>query len=631
MLDGFVKAAALSIESSAAQPDKNKAAMIEAIDRAAKEGAKIITLPELCVCGATAGDALKQELLLAACTRVIREIADHSADVDALIIFGAPVKAAGRLYNAAVIVNAGEVIGIVPKYELSLDEQRYFSAAPEDLLLLDMDAEGEEEDAVPVSADLLVRFASRPDLALGVFFDEDWDSAACLHDAGASLLINLCAKPAIAGSCESNMILLQAASANNSCVIVRAAAGPGESVTDMVLDGQNMIAANGGLLAVSPLLQGEDAVAVFDLEPFIPAVNEQDMPEDEISVDFYLDDPVTNIEGAVTKQPFLPADPVQKENILRDILNIQSTALARRMRKIWAKSAVIGISGGLDSTLALICAVESFKKEGWDRKNILAVTMPCFGTTSRTYENACAMAVNFGVTLREISIKDAVSGHLKDIGHDPEIHNAAYENAQARERTQVLMDLANDAGGIVVGTGDLSELALGWATYNGDHMSMYGVNAGIPKTLIRELVTWYAGSLEDGALKTALLDVVDTPVSPELLPAKDGQIAQKTEDLVGPYELHDFFIYHAVGNGFLPDKILRMAKAAFGASSTEAEIVKWLRNFYDRFFKQQFKRSCMPDGPQVGPISLSPRGSLKLPSDTNGSLWTEYIDKIMRN
>ena len=629
MLDGFVKAAALSIEVSAAQPDKNKAAMIAAIDSAAKDGAKIIALPELCVTGATAGDALRQELLLAASARVIREIADHSADVDALIIFGAPVKAAGRLYNAAVLVNAGEVIGIVPKYVLSAEESRWFSAAPEEMLLLDTEDLSGEGSPIPVSADLLVRFAARPELAVGVFFDEDWDGAACLRQAGASLLIDLCAKPAIAGSSSVSKTLLKAASRNDRCAILRTAAGPGESVTDAVYDGQNLIAVNGELLAAAPFLSGAAVSAVFDLEPLIPSLNDQPEAEEEVSVDFYLDDPVTDIDGQIPRQPFLPMDPVEKEGSLCEILSIQTEALSRRMKKIRAKSAVIGISGGLDSTLALICAVESFKKEGWDLQNILAVTMPCFGTTSRTYENACAMARRFGVSLREISIKEAVTGHLKDIGHDPEVRNAAYENAQARERTQVLMDLANDVNGIVVGTGDLSELALGWATYNGDHMSMYGVNAGIPKTLIRELVTWYAGSLEDEALKAALLDVVATPVSPELLPAKDGQIAQKTEDLVGPYELHDFFIYHALGSGFLPDKILRMAKAAFGTSYSEAEIVKWLRSFYDRFFKQQFKRSCMPDGPQVGPISLSPRGSLKLPSDTNGSLWTEYIDKIM--
>ena len=628
MLDGFVKAAALSIESSAAQPDKNKKAMIEAIDKAAREGAKIIALPELCVTGATAGDAFRQRLLIDAAARVIGEIAEHSADVDALIIFGAPVMAAGRLYNAAVAVNAGEVIGIVPKYALSEEEERWFVPAPEKMFGLDDKDLVGEEPAIPVSADLLFRFEERSDIAVGVFFDEDWDGAASLHEAGASLLIDLCAKPAIAGSCGENKTLLKAVSRINGCAILRAAAGPGESVTDVVLDGQNMIAADGELLAAAPVLSGESVSAVFDLEPLIPQMTETPDAETEYSVNFFLDDPLVNIDDLIPRQPFLPADKGQKEDMLREILSIQSTALARRMKKIWAKSAVIGISGGLDSTLALICAVESFQKMGWDKQNILAVTMPCFGTTSRTYENACAMARRFGVTLKEISIKEAVSGHLKDIGHDPEVRNAAYENAQARERTQVLMDLANDVNGIVVGTGDLSELALGWATYNGDHMSMYGVNGGIPKTVIRELVTWYAGTLEDPALKEALLDVVATPVSPELLPAKDGQIAQKTEDLVGPYELHDFFIYHALGNGFMPDKILRMAKAAFGTAYPEAEIVKWLRSFYDRFFKQQFKRSCMPDGPKVGPISLSPRGSLKLPSDTNGSLWTEYIDNL---
>ncbi|MBO4288915.1 MAG: NAD(+) synthase [Lachnospiraceae bacterium] len=628
MIDGFIKAAALSIEVSAAQPDKNKAAMLDAIGQAAKEGAKIIALPEFCVTGATAGDAMKQRLLLDAVRRVIGEIAEYSAEIDALIVFGAPVEAAGRLYNAAVMVNAGDVIGIVPKYALSPEESRWFSPAPEKMFGLgDRDLVG-DESPIPVSANLLARFEERPDIAVGVFFDEDWDGAAALHEAGASLLIDLCAKPAIAGSCERNKTLLKAASLTNGCAIVRAAAGPGESVTDCVYDGQNMIAVNGELLAAAPILSGEAACAVFDLEPSIPAGNDRPEAEEEDSVEFYLDDPIVNIDDLISRQPFLPAEMSRKEDSLREILAIQSTALIRRMKKIWAKRAVIGISGGLDSTLALIAAVEGFKKEGWDLKNILAVTMPCFGTSTRTFMNACDMARCFGVTLREIHIGKAVIQHLNDIGHDPEVRNAAYENAQARERTQVLMDLANDVNGIVVGTGDLSELALGWATYNGDHMSMYGVNAGIPKTVIRELVTWYASSLEDEALKNALLDVVATPVSPELLPAKDGQIAQKTEDLVGPYELHDFFIYHALGSGFMPDKILRMAKAAFGTAYTEEELIKWLRNFYDRFFKQQFKRSCMPDGPQAGPISLSPRGSLKLPSDTNGSLWTEYIDNL---
>ena len=631
MLDGFVKAAALSIPVSAAQPDKNKQAMIEAIGRAAADGAKIIVLPELALCGATAGDALRQELLIASCARAIRDLALYSAGVDALIVFGAPVRVSGALYNAAVLVNAGAVIGIVPKYVLSDDERRWFSEASDADLWTDAFRTSEDDVAVPVSADLLCRFARREDIAVGVFFDGDWDSAAALRDAGASLLIDLSAAPAVAGSYAEKKTLYAAVSKINGCAVVRAAAGPGESVTDGVYDGQNLIALNGDLLAVSPMLSGDCASAVFDLEPMLPAQNAGVPEEEELSVDFYLDDPLTDLTGHIARNPFLPREVSKKEDTLCEILNIQKTALLTRMRKIGSHCAVIGISGGLDSTLALICAVEAFRTAGWDAKDILAVTMPCFGTTDRTYENACTLARQFGATLREISIKDAVAGHLKDIGHDMDVHNAAYENAQARERTQVLMDLANDCGGIVVGTGDLSELALGWATYNGDHMSMYGVNAGVPKTMVRKLVTWYANRTEDAALKAALLDVVATPVSPELLPAKDGEIVQKTEDLVGPYELHDFFIYHALKGGFLPDKIVRMAKAAFGVSYTEAEIVKWLRSFYRRFFAQQFKRSCMPDGPQVGPISLSPRGSLKLPSDASGALWTEYMDKLYQN
>ena len=452
---------------------------------------------------------------------------------------------------------------------------------------------------------------------------------------GATIIVNCAASNEIVGKREYREALVKGNSKRLAAGYVYANAGDGESTTDLVFGGHNMIAENGMILAESKSFSKGIICSEIDVKCLINerrknTIFTQNQEQNLQRVLFSVKCEETQLTRHVAKSPFIPEDRTECEKVCEEILMIQAMGLKKRLEHAHAKTAVVGISGGLDSTLAIIATAKAFDLLGKDKKEIIAVTMPCFGTTDRTYQNACQMAVQLGATLREVPIGNAVSVHFQDIGHDPEDHSVTFENAQARERTQVLMDIANQHGGMVIGTGDMSELALGWATYNGDHMSMYGVNGSIPKTMMRYIVRYAADTTPDIALRDVLYDVLDTPVSPELLPPKDGDIAQKTEDLVGPYELHDFFLYYIVRYGFEPSKVFRLTRYAFGNEYDEETIYKWLRTFCWRFFAQQFKRSCLPDGPKVGKIDLSPRGGLKMPSDACVAIWMRDLEKCIQ-
>jgi NAD+ synthase (glutamine-hydrolysing) len=446
--------------------------------------------------------------------------------------------------------------------------------------------------------------------------------------------VNSSASDEVTGKAEYRISLVSSQSAKCLCAYVYASAGEGESTTDLVFGGHSVICEDGKVAGESPRFASGITTADIDLDRLISerrrvvTFGANRLEGYRVETFSFREYPDLALERYVSPTPFVPADPSRREKRCEEILMIQAMGLKSRMQKIGASHAVVGVSGGLDSTLALLVTAKAFDLLGLPRSGILAVTMPCFGTTDRTYQNACRMAETLGAELKEVNIRAAVTQHFSDIGHDPSVLDVTFENSQARERTQVLMDLANQNGGLVVGTGDMSELALGWATYNGDHMSMYGVNASVPKTLVRHLVRYYADTCGDPELSRVLADVLDTPVSPELLPPKDGEIAQKTEDLVGPYELHDFFLYYVLRYGYPPKKIYRLAKKAFAESYDGETIYRWLNTFYRRFFSQQFKRSCLPDGPKVGSVAVSPRGDLRMPSDASARLWLAQLEEI---
>ena len=451
--------------------------------------------------------------------------------------------------------------------------------------------------------------------------------------AGATVIVNCSASDETTGKDAYREALISGQSARLVCGYIYANAGEGESSQDLVFGGHNLIAENGKILSRSARFKNETIYADLDIARIVGErrrmttfFSRTDAVYTEIG--FHLNKEETKLSRFIDPAPFVPDDSQDRQKRCEEIFAIQYMGLKKRLEHTRSRTAVVGISGGLDSTLALLVAVRAFDSLGLPRKGILGVTMPCFGTTDRTYRNACELVRKLGGTLREVDIREAVTTHFRDIGHDPEVHDVTYENSQARERTQVLMDLANQSGGLVIGTGDMSELALGWATYNGDHMSMYGVNAGVPKTLVRHLVRYYADTCGDPELAATLLDVLDTPVSPELLPPKDGVIAQKTEDLVGPYELHDFFLYYVLRFGFTPSKIYRLARLAFAGVYGDDTILKWLKTFYRRFFTQQFKRSCLPDGPKVGSVAVSPRGDLRMPSDASAAIWLKELETL---
>ncbi len=636
MKHGFIKVAAISPKIKVADPAYNAGVIVEKMKEAYEKGAKILVFPELCITGYTCGDLFLQEILLEEAKRQLSVIAEATQDMDALVMVGLPVEREGRLYNVAAVLHQGSVLGMVPKSNLPMYgefyEGRHFTEGNTVPVSYDF-----EEEEVPFGRNLLFECNSMPGLVIGCELCEDlWvaDPPSTTHALmGATVIANLSASNETIGKDEYRRMLVKSTSGRLLCGYIYASAGEGESTQDLVFGGHNLIAENGSLLGEARRFCGETVYGDLDIRRILSERRRmgtfgKKKEDTYVTVTFRLSVEETRLERVFVPMPFVPQDVQTREKRCEEILSIQSMGLKKRMEHTNAKTAVIGISGGLDSTLALLVTARAFDLLGLDRKGIKAVTMPCFGTTDRTYENACKMSKILGAELIEVDIREAVTIHFRDIGQDMECHDVTYENGQARERTQVLMDIANKKGGMVIGTGDMSELALGWATYNGDHMSMYGVNASVPKTLVRHLVRYYADTCGEEALKAVLCDVLDTPVSPELLPPVDGVIAQKTEDLVGPYELHDFFLYHMLRSGYPPEKIYRIAKSSFAGVYEEEVIKKWLRIFIRRFFNQQFKRSCLPDGPKVGSVAVSPRGDLRMPSDASASLWLAEAEKL---
>lgn len=633
MRHGFIKVAAATPDIRVADVDYNKGQIIKQMDEAAEVGAKIIVFPELCITGYTCSDLFLQDILLNSAKKALVEIAEHTKNLDALVFVGVPIAVGGELYNVAAALNHGNILGFTTKSVLpnygEFYEMRQFRPGPkkaEKILF------GGKE--IPFGPQLLFVENQMANLIVSAEICEDvWSPVPPSIEAareGATVIVNCSASDETIGKASYREALISGQSARLISGYIYANAGEGESTTDLVFGGHNLIAENGTILAEAKRFSNGIIYTEFDVQKIanerrknttFTETQEHVLPR----IPFGLEQTETILTRTFPSRPFVPRDDQERAKRCEEILTIQAMGLKKRLAHTHAKSAVVGISGGLDSTLALLVTAKAFDALGLERSGITAVTMPCFGTTDRTYQNACKMSLKVGATLREVRIGDAVMQHFKDIGHDPQDHSVTYENSQARERTQVLMDIANQTGGLVIGTGDMSELALGWATYNGDHMSMYGVNASVPKTLVRHLVHYYADTCEDPSLKEVLYDVLDTPVSPELLPPKDGEIAQKTENLVGPYELHDFFLYYFLRMGYEPGKIYRIAKLSFAGEYDDETIYKWLRTFCWRFFSQQFKRSCLPDGPKVGSVALSPRGDLRMPSDACARLWLEEL------
>mgnify|MGYP005753801291 FL=1 len=641
MIHGFIKTAAVTPKVQVADPEGNAREIIRLAKEAAGNGAKIIAFPELCITGYTCGDLFLQELLLESAKEALLQIIRETRELDALIFAGLPWEKEGKLYNVAAVFQGGKLLGLVPKTCIpnygEFYELRHFARGNQEADAVWTDSGDGERDYIPFGTRLLFTCEEMPGLAVAAEICEDvWvpDPPSIHHAlAGATVIVNCSASDETTGKDAYREALISGQSARLVCGYIYANAGEGESSQDLVFGGHNLIAENGKILSRSARFKNETIYADLDIARIVGErrrmttfFSRTDAVYTEIG--FHLNKEETKLSRFIDPAPFVPDDSQDRQKRCEEIFAIQYMGLKKRLEHTCSRTAVVGISGGLDSTLALLVAVRAFDSLGLPRKGILGVTMPCFGTTDRTYRNACELVRKLGGTLREVDIREAVTTHFRDIGHDPEVHDVTYENSQARERTQVLMDLANQSGGLVIGTGDMSELALGWATYNGDHMSMYGVNAGVPKTLVRHLVRYYADTCGDPELAATLLDVLDTPVSPELLPPKDGVIAQKTEDLVGPYELHDFFLYYVLRFGFTPAKIYRLARLAFAGAYGEDTILKWLKTFYRRFFTQQFKRSCLPDGPKVGSVAVSPRGDLRMPSDASAAIWLKELETL---
>ncbi len=637
MQDGFVKIAAATPDLRVADCAYNASEIVKLARQAAAKGAHLVVFPELCLTGYTCGDLFLQRTLLDGALAALDTVCRETAALNAAVVVGLPLVHQGKLFNVAAVLCGGKIEGIVPKQFIpnysEFYEQRHFVSGAgvpfQTISLLGQDtlfAGGEP---------LLFQCADMPEFTLGVEICEDlWVAnppSTRLAQAGATVIVNLSASDEIIGKASYRRDLVRQQSARLLCAYLYADAGFGESTQDLVFAGHDLIAENGALLAESKLFDRGIIYADIDVQRLTHErrrmntfVTEQNPAVAALSVRPGANDLT---DRTFPRTPFVPASKALRDERCEEILSLQATGLATRLRHTHAKTAVVGLSGGLDSTLALIVLVHAFDMLGLDRKGILAVTMPCFGTTARTKGNAEKLADAYGVTLETVDIKAAVDQHFSDIGQSKDDLSVTFENGQARMRTLVLMNLANKTGGMVVGTGDLSELALGWATYNGDHMSMYGVNASIPKTLVRYLVA-YEADRTMGELSDVLYDVLDTPVSPELLPPKDGEISQKTEDLVGPYELHDFFLYYMLRFGYPPRKIYRIARKTFAGVYDDATIKKWLVTFVRRFFTQQFKRSCLPDGPKVGTVTLSPRGDWRMPSDACAALWLSEAESL---
>ena len=637
MKDGFLKAAALSPALRVADCAYNAGQIIAQLKDAAARGVKLAVFPEFCLTGYTCGDLFLQHTLQQGALAGLASILDASRELDVVALVGLPLLVRGKLYNVAAVLCHGQLLGLVPKTYLpnygEFYEKRQFTPGSTEVELVTVCGQ-----QVPFGTSLLFRCREMHSFVLGVEICEDLWSAlppSTFHAlAGATVIANLSASDETVGKAEYRRALVQNQSARLLCGYLYASAGHGESTQDMVFAGHDLIAENGTLLSEALPFAGGCAETEIDCQRMESerARNTSFEPSADgyQTVEFSLEPTETTLTRWVDPTPFVPHNEQLRAQRCELILKMQADGLAKRLEHARAKTAVIGISGGLDSCLALLVAVRAMKQLGRPTTDVLAVTMPCFGTTKRTRSNAEILCDELHVSFTEINIANTVHSHFADIGQDEKVLDVTFENGQARVRTLELMDLANRTGGLVVGTGDLSELALGWATYNGDHMSMYGVNASVPKTLVRHLVQYEADIASSETLKNVLLDILDTPVSPELLPAKDGEIAQKTEDLVGPYELHDFYLYHVLRFGFGPEKIFRLAKAAFAgrAEYPDSVLYKWLRNFYWRFFAQQFKRSCLPDGPKVGSVTLSPRGDWRMPSDAAAALWLAELEQI---
>lgn len=633
MKDGFIKVAAASVPLTVADVKANGTAIRERIGQAQEAGVNLLVLPELCLTGYTCGDLFGFELLLRACREELLALAAFTAGKYPAVILGLPWLRDGKLYNCAAVLYNGAVLGLVPKSHLpnygEFYELRQFSSGLGQGGFVKL---GDKE--IPFGTDLVFCHEEADSFAFAVEICEDlWVTnppSERLARAGATVIVNLSASDETVGKAAYRRVLVSSTSARLLCGYVYADAPYTESTQDMVFSAHQLIAENGTLLAEHAPFAPEAELTVSEIDTGRLVAerhrNTSFAPLDGMRKIFFRQ-PLreTALTRAVAPNPFVPTDEADLFARSEDILNMQSFGLRRRLEHTHAKSAVVGISGGLDSSLALLVAVRAFDLMQKPRHDLIAATMPGFGTTGRTYRNAVALCRELGVSLKEIPIADAVLQHFRDIGQDKDVHDVTYENSQARERTQILMDVANREGGLVIGTGDLSELALGWATYNGDHMSMYGVNASVPKTLVRYLVR-HEAMRQGGRVGEILSDILDTPVSPELLPADaEGRIAQKTEDLVGPYELHDFFLYYLLRFGFSPRKIFRLAGYAFDGIYENGVILKWLETFLRRFFAQQFKRSCLPDGPKVGSVTLSPRGDWRMPSDASARLWLDEI------
>lgn len=654
MKDGFIKVAACTPEIQVADVDFNVDKIISQLEKCREEGVKVAVFPELCITGYTCQDLFFQNALLDKAMEGVVKIAKTTADSDMLVAVGVPVRANGKLYNCAAVIQDGEVRAFVPKTHLpnynEFYEARHFAPYRGECAAIDLREYGQLEFIPPMEQTVFV-CEEIPELVVVFELCEDlWVAdpvSNYLAKAGATLICNLSASDEVIGKDSYRRQLVSNQSARLVAGYIYCSAGDGESTQDMVFSGHNIIAENGSILAESKLFENGITISEIDFKKLAferrkistyPASAEWDysskdsgfLDMENISRErFSLEMGETALTRKFAKTPFIPSNQAERNERCHLILQMQSHGLMKRIAHTHSKTVVIGISGGLDSTLALLVCVMAMDLLKRPHTDIVAVTMPCFGTTKRTRSNAEILCDALGVTFREVDISKAVLQHFEDIGHDYNDHSVVFENGQARERTKVLMNIANQVSGMVVGTGDLSELALGWATYNGDHMSMYGVNASIPKTLVRHIVQYYGDTCTSDTLRDVLYDILDTPVSPELLPTDESgtEMTQKTEDLVGPYELHDFFLYYGIRWGFEPSKVKRLAKYAFEGDYPDEVIDKWLKTFYRRFFSQQFKRSCLPDGAKIGSVTLSPRGDWRMPSDAVAKLWLEDIDK----
>lgn len=633
MNHGFFRVATFSPDMVVADCEGNGKKIITAVEQAWLKGASLVVFPELCISGSTCGNLFYQSALINSSLKAVIDIAENTARYSILICVGLPFIYENNLYDCCAVMQRGKIIAIIPK---NYDTQKFFTTYPLEAPNKRIQIPGLPETVV-FGSQIIFQDPQQPEAKIAIEIGTDFSAlispATKACEAGATIICNLSSLNEMAERQSYRRMMVTSQSMRLSCGYVLADASLSESTTDFIFSGHNIIAEKGRILTESNLYGDGFLAYDIDVENIVATRVQKNFfgkygtgtnqnSWENILLDFCRRN--GDLRRVINKLPFVPKNPARLSKRCNDIFAMQSHALAKRLKHINCKNAVIGLSGGLDSTLAFLVTVEAFKLLELDLSGIHAITMPCFGTTNRTYNNACNLAKVFGTTLSEINIEKAVLQHFQDIGHDVENHDVTYENSQARERTQVLMDVANQLNGLVIGTGDLSELALGWATYNGDHMSMYGVNASVPKTLMRHLVSWFADNCAEASMTDAvsvLKDILDTPVSPELLPAKDGLISQKTEEIVGPYELHDFFLFHFVRNGFEPKKILFLAQKAFDGEYDKDTIKKWLTTFCKRFFSQQFKRSCLPDGVALGSVSLSPRGSWSMPSDASCESW----------